>query len=58
MCSWVTYIGEEEEGEKVNERVRQLLVLLAGGPDLTEGRVDKYVPFSYKKNDEPVSIQL
>lgn len=36
--SWETYISEEKEGEKVDERVGQLLVLLAGRPDLIEGK--------------------
>jgi len=31
-----THISEEKEGEKVDESVRQLLVLLAGSPDLIE----------------------
>jgi hypothetical protein len=43
-----TYISEEEEGEKVDKRGGQLLVLLASSPNLIEGELTNIL-FSCKK---------
>ena len=46
---WNTYISEEEEGEKVDKRGGQLLVLLASSPNLIEGEELTYILISCAK---------
>ena len=36
-----THIGQKKVGEQVNERVRQLSVLLQGGPELSENKRER-----------------